>query len=105
MKKIIFCLMAAVAVFSCSKPYVIVQVADPQLGFDADVKHQNSGEAYVDDLSYEADYLNKAVSQINIIKPDAVVFTGDNVHQVMNDHRILLPLSPQTGIGLFIQFE
>lgn len=87
MKKIILCLVVAAAALSCSKPYVIVQVADPQLGFDADVKHQNSGEAYVDDLSYEADYLNKAVSQINIIKPDAVVFTGDNVHQVMNDHQ------------------
>ena len=87
MKKVILCLLVAAAALSCSKPYVIVQVADPQLGFDADVKCQRSGEPYVDDLSYEVDYLNKAVSQINIIKPDAVVFTGDNVHMVMNEHQ------------------
>ena len=72
MKKIFLCLLATAALFSCSKPYVIVQVADPQLGFDADVKCQRSGDAYVDDLSYEADYLNKAVSQINIIKPGII---------------------------------
>ena len=93
MKKIIFCLMAAVAVLSCSKPYVIVQVADPQLGFDADVKGQEPGAVYVDDLTYEVDYLNKAVAQINMIKPDAVVFTGDNVHRTTNEHQWFTLLS------------
>ena len=88
MKKIILSLLIAAAFLAgCQKPYVIVQVADPQLGFDADVKFQESGGPYVDDLTYEMDYLNKAVAQINMIKPDAVVFTGDNVHQVMNDHQ------------------
>ena len=93
MKKIIFCLMAAVAVLSCSKPYVIVQVADPQLGFDADVKSQEPGAVYVDDLTYEVDYLNKAVAHINMIKPDAVVFTGDNVHRTTNEHQWFTLLS------------
>jgi 3',5'-cyclic AMP phosphodiesterase CpdA len=88
MKKIILSLLViAAALVGCQKPYVIVQVADPQLGFDADVKFQESGGAYVDDLTYEVDYLNKAVAQINLIKPDAVVFTGDNVHQTTNEHQ------------------
>ena len=87
MKKIILSLLVIAAAISCSKPYVIVQVADPQLGFDADVKFQESGGPYVDDLSYELNYLNKAVAHINLIKPDAVVFTGDNVHRVANEHQ------------------
>ena len=87
MKKILFCLLVAASVLSCSKPYVIVQVADPQLGFDADVKGQEPGAVYVDDLTYEVDYLNKAVNQINVIKPDAVVFTGDNVHRTANENQ------------------
>ena len=81
-------MLVIAALAACSqKPYVVVQVADPQLGFDADVKGQEPGAVYVDDLSYEADYLSKAVAQINKIKPDAVVFTGDNVHRPNNEHQ------------------
>lgn len=87
MKKFILSLLVIAATVACSKPYVIVQVADPQLGFDADVKSQEPGAVYVDDLTYEVDYLNKAVAQINLIKPDAVVFTGDNVHRTTNEHQ------------------
>ena len=87
MKKIFLSLLVAVVALSCSKPYVIVQVADPQLGFDADVKSQEPGAVYVDDLSYEVKYLRKAVLEINKIKPDAVVFTGDNVHKCSNEHQ------------------
>ena len=87
MKKILLFMLVAVAALSCNKPYVVVQVADPQLGFDADVKYQESGEPYVDDLTYEVGYLRKAVAAINSIKPDAVVFTGDNVHRVGNEHQ------------------
>ena len=87
MKKFILSLLVIAATVACSKPYVIVQVADPQLGFDADVKSQEPGAVYVDDLTYEVDYLNKAVTQINLIKPDAVVFTGDNVHRTTNEHQ------------------
>lgn len=88
MKKIILSLLIAAASLSCSdKPYVVVQVADPQLGFDADVKSQEPGAVFVNDLSYEADYLKKAVAEINAIKPDAVVFTGDHVHYTSNEHQ------------------
>ena len=108
MKKILLLLLVAVASFaSCNKPYVIVQVADPQLGFDADVKWQESGLDYVDDLTYEAGYLMKAVVEINAIKPDMVVFTGDNVHRCANEHQwytfrsILSRLDPEIGL-LFV---
>lgn len=87
MKKFFLSLLVAVAALSCSKPYVIVQVADPQLGFDADVKSQEPGAVYVDDLTYEVEYLKKAVLEINKIKPNAVVFTGDNVHRCANEHQ------------------
>lgn len=87
MKKILLSLLVVAAcLVGCQKPYVVVQLADPQLGFDADVKYQASG-TYVDDLTYESEYLQKAVNQINVIKPDAVVFTGDNVHRVGNEHQ------------------
>lgn len=87
MKKIILFLLVVAASFSCNKPYVIVQVTDPQLGFDADVKGQEPGAVYVNDLTYEVDYLNKAVVAINRLKPDAVVFTGDLVHRTSNEHQ------------------
>ena len=80
-------MLLAAAVVSCSKPYVIVQVADPQLGFDAEVKTGKPGSVYVDDLTYEVEYLQKAVLEINRMKPDAVVFTGDNVHRTTNEHQ------------------
>ena len=87
MKKIFLALLVAVAALSCNKPYVIVQIADPQLGFDADVKSQQPGAVYVDDLTYEKEYLKKAVLEINKIKPDAVVFTGDNVHRTNDENQ------------------
>lgn len=88
MKKIILSLFIIAASISCSdKPYVVVQVTDPQLGFDADVKGSVPGAVYVDDLTYESDYLKKAVAEINAIRPDAVVFTGDHVHRTINEHQ------------------
>lgn len=75
-------LLAAV---SCSrKPYVIVQIADAQLGFTATSKAQNEGREYDNDVTYEADYLAKAVAMVNEMKPDAVIFTGDQVHHCNN---------------------
>ena len=54
MKKLIFSLLAAAVLFSCSdKPYVVVQVADAQLGFDAAVKASLPGAEYVNDLTFE----------------------------------------------------
>ena len=88
MKKLILSLLVAVAVISCSdKPYVVVQVADAQLGFDAAVKGSVPGAEYVNDLTFEAEYLKKTVAAINEIKPDAVVFSGDQVHLPSNEEQ------------------
>lgn len=88
MKKYILSLLVAVAVISCSdRPYVVVQVADTQLGFDAAVKGSKPGAEYVNDLSFEAEYLRKAVTAINEIKPDAVVFSGDQVHMPADEEQ------------------
>lgn len=88
MKKLIILAFALVALVSCAeKSYVIVQVADSQLGFDAAVKAQEPGAEYVNDLTYEAEYLRKAVAKINEIGPDAVIFTGDQVNLYDNDEQ------------------
>ena len=74
-------LSVCLLMMACStKSYVIVQVADAQLGFTSAIKGQEPGAVYVNDLTYEADYLRKAVEKINEVKPDAVVFTGDQVN-------------------------
>lgn len=80
MKKLLL-LCTILAAASCSpKIFSIVQIADAQLGFDAAVKGQKPGATYVNDLTYEKEYLTKAVQEINRIKPDVVVFTGDQIH-------------------------
>lgn len=81
MKRILFALIVLAAIVSCKdRPFVIVQVADAQLGFDAAVKGQAPGAEYINDLSYEVGFLQKAVTEINSQRPDAVVFTGDQVN-------------------------
>lgn len=81
MKRLIYALFVLAAIASCkNEPMVIIQIADAQLGFDAAVKGQVPGAEYINDLSYEVGYLEKAVSEINRIRPDLVVFTGDQVH-------------------------
>lgn len=81
MKKHILVLLALIVAVSCAeKPFVVVQVADAQLGFDAAVKAQQPGAEYVNDLTYEVECLHRTVAFINDLKPDAVVFTGDQVH-------------------------
>ena len=81
MKRLIYALFVLAAVVSCKdEPILIIQIADAQLGFDAAVKGQVPGAEYINDLSYEAAYLEKAVSEINRTRPDFVVFTGDQVH-------------------------
>ena len=81
MKRILFALIVLAAVISCKdRPYVVIQVADAQLGFDAAVRGQAPGAEYVNDLSYEVALLQKAVAAVNATKPDAVVFTGDQVN-------------------------
>lgn len=88
MKKLVILALALFALVSCAeKSYVIVQVADSQLGFDAAIKAQEPGAEYVNDLTYEAEYLRKAVSKINEIGPDAVIFTGDQVNLSDNEQQ------------------
>ena len=62
------------------KPVVIVQIADAQLGFDAAVKGSVPGAEYVNDLTFEIECLKATVAKVNELKPDMVVFTGDQVH-------------------------
>lgn len=82
MKKLILLLCTFVAMASCAdKPFVIIQIADAQLGFDAAVKGQVPGAEYVNDLTYETAYLQQAVGMVNGLKADAVVFTGDQVNK------------------------
>ena len=82
MRRLYFYILTFIVLVSCAeKPYVIVQIADAQLGFTAADKSQKEGTEYVNDLTYEIDCLTKAVSIVNEIKPDAVVFTGDQVNR------------------------
>ena len=77
-------MMAVLA--SCAKPYVIVQIADAQLGFTETDAYKAAGKEYEGDVSYEIKYLTKAVEMVNEIRPDAVVFTGDQVHNPGNSY-------------------
>lgn len=80
MKKLLLLLVLAAAVSCGQKTVTIVQIADSQLGFDAAVKGQEPGATYVNDLSFEVGFLAKAVQEVNRLKPDVVVFTGDQIH-------------------------
>lgn len=82
MKHIFKFLIVALAIVGCArKPYVIVQIADAQLGFTAADESHRNGTKYVNDLTFEVECLKKAVALVNEIKPDAVVFSGDQVHR------------------------
>lgn len=81
MKRIFFSVLVLAALISCKNDsFVLIQIADAQLGFDASVKAQAPGAEYVNDLSYEVAFLKKAVAAVNEKRPDAVVFTGDQVN-------------------------
>ena len=72
---------AMVMAMACAqKPIVIVQIADAQLGFDAAVKGSVPGAEYVNDLTFEVECLKATVAKVNELKPDMVVFSGDQVH-------------------------
>ena len=87
MKRILYLVMAAVIAACSSDPYIIVQVADAQLGFTAADVSQKEGTEYVNDLTYESECLKKAVEMINDIRPDAVVFTGDQVNRAADEEQ------------------
>ena len=81
MKKYIYMICAMVMAMACAeKPIVIVQIADAQLGFDAAVKGSVPGAEYVNDLTFEIECLRATVAKVNELKPDMVVFSGDQVH-------------------------
>lgn len=84
MKKLFFAAAMAVVLAACSEPYVIVQIADAQLGFSSSERCKEEGVFYDDDVTYENEFLKKAVQLVNEIAPDAVVFTGDQVHHADN---------------------
>lgn len=81
MKKIAFVLAAALLLSCTPKKFTVVQIADAQLGFNAAEVSAREGTEYVNDLTFEVEYLKKAVEAVNALKPDAVVFTGDQVHR------------------------
>lgn len=58
------------------KPYFFIQVSDPQLGF------------YPDSLQKEIDLYERAVREINRLKPDFVVITGDLVHNERDSQQL-----------------
>lgn len=85
MKKLAFFILLAVMTACTPQKLVIVQVADAQLGFMGGERAKTEGPELADDLTYEVEYLKKAIEVINDIKPDAVVFTGDQVHRAKKD--------------------
>ena len=88
MKRLLFFIATFIALAGCAgEPYVIVQIADAQLGFTAADRSQKEGTEYVNDLTYEIDCLTKAVTMVNQIKPDAVIFTGDQVNYSYDDEQ------------------
>lgn len=87
MKRLLFIFVAAMMTACAADPYVIVQVADAQLGFTAADVSQKEGTEYVNDLTYESECLKRAVEVINDIRPDAVVFTGDQVNRAADEEQ------------------
>lgn len=87
-KGLFLSVLSVLLLLSCTdEPYVIVQIADAQLGFTAADRSQRDGTPYVNDLTYEADCLSRAVVMVNGLKPDAVVFTGDQVNRADNEEQ------------------
>ena len=81
MRRYIYLICVMLMTMACAqKPVVIVQIADAQLGFDAAVKGSVPGAEYVNDLTFEIECLKATVAKVNELKPDMVVFTGDQVH-------------------------
>lgn len=103
MKKLML-LCTIVAAASCSpKIFSIVQIADAQLGFDAAVKGQEPGATYVNDLTYEKECFERAAESIRGLKPDMIVFTGDQIHRPLDQEQWdafgeLLTLLPDNAV-------
>lgn len=74
---LLFALLGALCTVATAqkKATVIIQVTDPQMGFQSDNR----------DMKFEIAEYTKAVEAINRLHPDAVVFTGDYVHDRTNE--------------------
>ncbi len=99
---LLLCTILAAA--SCSpKTFSIVQIADAQLGFDAAVKGQEPGAIYVNDLTYEKECFERAAESLRGLKPEMIVFTGDQIHRPLDQEQWdafseLLTLLPDNAI-------
>ncbi len=88
MKKFFIGAAVLLAAASCSpKTFSIVQIADAQLGFDAAVKGQVPGATYVNDLTYEKECFERAAESISGLKPEMIVFTGDQIHRPLDQEQ------------------
>ena len=103
MKKLLL-LCTILAAASCSpRTFSIVQIADAQLGFDAAVKGQEPGAIYVNDLTYEKECFEHAAESLRGLKPEMIVFTGDQIHRPLDQEQWdafgeLLTLLPDNAI-------
>ena len=104
MKKLFIGAAILLAAASCSpRTFSIVQIADAQLGFDAAVKGQEPGATYVNDLTYEKECFERAAESISGLKPDMIVFTGDQIHRPLDQEQWdafgeLLTLLPDNAV-------
>lgn len=78
-----------------SEPYFFIQIADPQFGFFTNNK---------DGFEKETELYEKAVLEINRLKPDFVIITGDLVHkqgdmlQIVEFKRITAKINPKIPV-------
>lgn len=104
MKKFFIGAVILLAAASCSpRTFSIVQIADAQLGFDAAVKGQEPGAIYVNDLTYEKECFEHAAESLRGLKPEMIVFTGDQIHRPLDQEQWdafgeLLTLLPDNAI-------
>lgn len=83
-RNFLFLLIAVFSLASCASsriagdksPYFFIQLSDPQLGF------------YPDSLEKEIALYEKAVKEINRLKPDFVVITGDLVNKERDENQL-----------------
>ena len=72
MKRLVLTVLAALGLVACGErgELVFVQISDPQLGF----------MTRSEDHSQEVEIMEGIIAQVNELKPDFVVFSGDLVH-------------------------
>lgn len=73
-KRFFIILFVSLLTVSCSNEFSFVQISDPQFGFLSENKS----------ISADSALYAKAVEEINALNPDAVIITGDMVHERTN---------------------